>query len=315
MRYPSTAVIREVGPRDGFQNEAPIPVDLKLKIVDALCAAGIKRIEVTSFMNPRIVPQTADAAELMRRLDRRPGVEFEALIATPKNALLALNAGINRLSVAIATTDAFNVSNFRRTKAESFANFEECALLAHQKDVPITGIIGGSTGDPFIGRVATEEVLKMADEFVQRGADELFIGDSMGFADPKLMADLVRVVRQRYPKVPLGAHIHNTRGMGLANVLGCLDEGITLFDASVAGLGGCPFGPLAAGNICTEDLVHMLHGMGIQTGIDLDAMLEASRITEQVFGKTLPGHVLHQGKSFTPHSIPTDVQQHLSKLQ
>lgn len=315
MKYPAYVVIREVGPRDGFQSEAPIPTDLKLKIIDALSETGLRRIEATSFMNPRIVPQTADASEVMSRMKRHDGIEYEALVSTPKNALRALESGISCLSVAIATTDAFNVSNFRRTRAESFEDFKTCAELAHQRKVKVSGTIGGSTGDPFSGRVPVDVVLRMADEFITRGADELFIGDSMGFADPRLMSELIAAVVHRFPKFPFGAHIHNTRGMGLANVLASMEQGIAMFDASIGGLGGCPFGPLAAGNICTEDLVHMLHGMGIETGVDLDAVIEAAKLTEPIIGKTLPGHVMHQKKSFTPHAIPEGVTKYLEKSQ
>jgi hydroxymethylglutaryl-CoA lyase len=314
MQYPRDVVVREVGPRDGLQAEPWVPTELKVQIIDAVSAAGVRRIEVTSFMNPRVIPQTADAEELLQRIARRRDVAFEALISTPNNAVRALDAGISRILVAIAATDAFNVANFRRTRAESFADFEKCAELARRRNVAVTGIIGASTGCPFTGRVARDEVLDMAEAFAQRGADEIFIGDSMGFANPQLMAELVAAVRRRLPSMPLGAHIHNTRGMGLANVLASMDLGVAVFDGSIGGLGGCPFDPQAAGNICTEDLVHMLDGMGIDTGIDLDALIEASKLTERIMNKRLPGHVMHWRKSFSTHPVPEEVRRHLDRV-
>jgi len=314
MKYPKRVIVREVGPRDGLQAEPWVPTELKVEIIDALSAAGIQRIEVTSFMNPRVVPQTGDAEALLQRIAKRQDVGLEALVSTPNNAARALDAGISHILDAIAATDVFNVANFRRTRAESFVDFEKCAELAHRRNVQVTGIIGASTGCPFTGQVEQDEVVRMADEFVRRGADAIFIGDSMGFANPQLMAELTEAIRKRFPSMPLGAHIHNTRGMGLANVLACMDMGVATFDASVGGLGGCPFDPQAAGNICTEDLVHMLHGMGIETGIDLDALIEASKLTERIMGRILPGHVMHYRKSFSTHPVPEEVQHHLARV-
>lgn len=308
MRLPAHVTVREVGTRDGFQFErAFIPTAEKIAIVDELTAAGITRIEVTSFVGPRAVPQLADAEKVFAEIVRRPGVSYEALVANARGAERAVAAGAERLLVVIAASDVFNRANVNMTMRQSLAQAAEIALIAGAAGIPLIGALAASTACPYTGEVPEERVLWLADEFAELGVAELYVADSIGMGFPKQVQHLTETVMERFPGLPVIVHLHNTRGMALANVLAALESGATTFDASIGGLGGCPFAPGASGNICTEDLVHMLHGLGIDTGIDLDALLRTSARVEKLVGHRLEGSVVHAGKSFQPFPIPAQL--------
>ena len=305
MKLPARVTVREVGTRDGFQFErAFIPTADKIAIVDELTAAGISRIEVTSFVSPRAVPQLADAEQVFAAAAKRPGTSYEALVANSRGARRAVAAGAERMLVVIAASDVFNRANVNMTMRQSLAAAAEVAEVAGAAGIPLIGALAAATACPYTGVVPEERVLWLADEFVELGVSELYVADSIGMGFPQQVQHLTRTVMERFPDLPVIVHLHNTRGMALANVLAALEAGATTFDASIGGLGGCPFAPGASGNICTEDLVHMLHGLGIETGVDLDALLATSARVEKLVGHRLEGSVVHAGRSFQPFPIP-----------
>jgi hydroxymethylglutaryl-CoA lyase len=305
MRLPSAVTVREVGTRDGFQMERGfIPTDDKVGVVDELTAAGIRRIEVTSFVSPKAVPQLADADEVFARAARRPGVSYEVLVANARGARRAVAAGAERLLVVIAASDVFNRANVNMTMRQSLEQTAEIAEVAAGAGVAMIGALAAATACPYTGVVPEERVLWLADQFVELGVSELYVADSIGMGYPRQVQRLTSAILDRFPTLPLIVHLHNTRGMALANVMAAMEAGATTFDASIGGLGGCPFAPGASGNICTEDLVHMLHGLDIETGIDLDALLTTSARVETLVGHRLEGAVVHAGKSFQPFPIP-----------
>jgi hydroxymethylglutaryl-CoA lyase len=305
MRLPSAVTVREVGTRDGFQMERGfIPTDDKVGVVDELTAAGIRRIEVTSFVSPKAVPQLADADEVFARAARRPGISYEVLVANARGARRAVAAGAERLLVVIAASDVFNRANVNMTMRQSLEQTAEIAEVAAAAGVAMIGALAAATACPYTGVVPEERVLWLADRFVELGVSELYVADSIGMGYPRQVQRLTSAILDRFPTLPLIVHLHNTRGMALANVMAAMEAGATTFDASIGGLGGCPFAPGASGNICTEDLVHMLHGLDIETGIDLDALLTTSARVETLVGHRLEGAVVHAGKSFQPFPIP-----------
>lgn len=305
MKLPAAVSVREVGTRDGFQMERVfIPTDDKVAIVDELTAAGIRRIEVTSFVSPTAVPQLADADEVFARAARRPGVSYEVLVANARGARRAVAAGAQRLLVVIAASDVFNRANVNMTMRQSLEQAVEISEVARTADVPMIGALAAATACPYTGEVPEERVFWLADQFVELGVSELYIADSIGMGFPKQVQRLTAALMERFPNLPVIVHLHNTRGMALANVMAAMEVGATTFDASIGGLGGCPFAPGASGNICTEDLVHMLHGLDIETGIDLDALLATSARIEKLVGHRIEGAVVHAGKSFEPFPVP-----------
>jgi len=305
VRLPSSVTVREVGTRDGFQMErAFIPTEEKIAIVDELTAAGIRRMEVTSFVSPRAVPQLADAEEVFARAARRPGVTYEVLVANARGARRAAAAGAERMLVVIAASDVFNRANVNMTMRQSLEQAAEIADVARAAGIPLIGALAAATACPYTGEVPVDRVLWLADQFVEVGVSELYVADSIGMGYPKQVQQLTAALLDRHPHLPLIVHLHNTRGMALANVMAALEVGATTFDGSIGGLGGCPFAPGASGNLCTEDLVHMLHGLDIDTGIDLDALIATSRRVEGMVGHRLEGSVVHAGKSFQPFPIP-----------
>lgn len=305
MNLPKKVTIREVATRDGIQGEKEfIPTEDKVRIINAIAAAGVTRIEATSFMNPRALPQMADAEEVMARVERRPGTRYECLIANIKGAQRAAAARVDGMCLVIAASDTMNRANVNMTTEESLALVPALMEIAHRDNIPLMVGVASATGCPYTGPVAEERVLWVAEELMRMEVDELSFADSLGYGNPAQMERLATLLRERYPEAPLGVHIHDTRGLGLANAVACLQAGITLFEGSIGGLGGCPFAPGSTGNVCTEDMVHMLHLMGVDTGIDLDRLIEAARLTQEIIGHPLPGRIMKVGKPFTLHPIP-----------
>jgi hydroxymethylglutaryl-CoA lyase len=292
---PNAISIREVGPRDGLQNEDPIPADAKIELIDALSKTGVSRIEAVSFVHPRAIPAMADADEVWAAISRDPAVRYSALVPNVRGARRALDAGVRELEVVISASTTHNQKNINRTTSESLDELGELAELVHADGATLELVVSTAWGCPYEGDVPVERIVHVITRGLEAGADSLAFGDTTGMATPGRVVDLVGATRSRFPDVDLGLHFHNTRGAGLANVFAALQLGVTNFDASVGGLGGCPYAPGASGNIATEELVHMVEDMGISTGIDLEALIEAAALAERLVGRTLPSQVLRAG--------------------
>ncbi len=292
---PARISLREVGPRDGLQNEDPVPTQAKIELIDRLSRTGVSRIEAVSFVRPEAIPQMADADEVWKGIGRAAGVRYSALVPNLRGARRALDSGLAEIEAVVSASDTHNRKNVRRSTEESLDDIAAIIDEAHQRDVPCQVIISTAWGCPYEGDVPVSRVVQVAGRAVAGGADSISFGDTTGMATPCRVRSLVGEFRSAYPDVPLNLHFHNTRGTGLANVLAALELGVADFDASVGGLGGCPYAPGATGNIATEELVHMVEDMGIATGVDLEAMIEAAADAERIVGRTLPSQVLRAG--------------------
>jgi hydroxymethylglutaryl-CoA lyase len=281
--------IREVAPRDGLQNEEPIPTDAKVRLIDALSGTGVRRIEAVSFVHPKAIPQMADADAVWAGITRNPDIRYSALIPNTRGAQRALAAGFAEIEVVVSASDTHNRRNLNRSTDESLDDIGTLIELIHAAGKTVEVIVATSFGCPFEGDIDPQRVAGIVARVRADGADRIAFGDTTGMATPRRVRDLLSAVR------PDLLHFHNTRGTGLANVLTALDLGVTEFDASVGGIGGCPYAPGASGNIATEELVHMLEDMGIDTGIDLDALIEVAELAEKLLGRTLPSGVLRAG--------------------
>lgn len=305
MHLPKRVWVTDVGPRDGFQIEkAFIPTDLKVRVVDQLAEAGLPAIEVTSFVNPKRVPQMSDAEAVMARIERRPGTSYQVLVPNQRGVERAIAAQADQVNVVVSASESHNRANLGMSIEQSLQGLEAAIRLATTAGVEAHGGISVAFGCPFEGPVPLDRVISIATRLLSSGVNGITLADTTGMANPREIADVVAAVRAALPGVEIHCHFHNTRGMGLANVLAALGEGVLHFDASLAGMGGCPFAPGATGNIVTEDLVHMLGGMGIQTGIDLGRLLRAARDLEAAIGRPLPGQVMKAGPSSIRHPLP-----------
>jgi len=287
--------IREVGPRDGLQNEDPVPVEAKVRLLDALSRTGVGRIEAVSFVHPKAIPQMADADEVWKRAVKAPNVRYSALIPNSRGAQRAIDAGFSEIEVVVSASDTHNRKNLNRSTDESLDDIAALIPLLHDAGASAEVIVATSFGCPYEGDIDPARVAGIVDRVMADGADRIAFGDTTGMATPRRVRELVTAVRDRQPDAPVLLHFHNTRGTGLANILTALELGITEFDASVGGLGGCPYAPGASGNVATEEVVHMLHDMGIETGVDLEAMIEAAELAEELVGRQLPSGVLRAG--------------------
>ena len=292
---PSAVSLREVGPRDGLQNEAPVPTAAKVELIDALSHTGVRRIEAVSFVHPKAIPQMADADEVWKQITRADDVRYSALVPNVRGAQRALDAGVTDIEVVVSASDSHNKKNVNRSTAESLDDISVLIDLVHAQGRPVQVIVATAWGCPYEGDIPTERVLATADRAVRDGADGISFGDTTGMATPARVTRLVGGFRSAHPEVPLNLHFHNTRGTGLANVLAALELGVVDFDASVGGLGGCPYAPGATGNVASEEFVHMVEDMGVDTGIDLDALIEVAATAERLVGRTLPSQVLRAG--------------------
>jgi hydroxymethylglutaryl-CoA lyase len=292
---PSAISIREVGPRDGLQNEDPVPTAAKIELIDRLSGTGVERIEAVSFVRPQAIPQMADAARVWAGIVRSPSVRYSALVPNLRGSALALAAGVTEIEAVVSASDTHNRKNVNRGTAESLDDIAQIVDSAHQGGASVQVIVATAWGCPYEGDVPVERVLWAAGRAVADGADSISFGDTTGMATPGRVTALVGAFRSAYPETPLNLHFHNTRGAGLANVLTALQLGVADFDASVGGLGGCPYAPGATGNIATEELIYLTEDMGIATGIDLEAMIEAAADAEQIVGRKLPSQVLRAG--------------------
>ncbi|MEU8239250.1 hydroxymethylglutaryl-CoA lyase [Actinoplanes missouriensis] len=281
--------IREVAPRDGLQNEDPVPADAKVALIDALGRTGVRRIEAVSFVHPKAIPQMADADEVWSRIERNPDVRYSALIPNTRGAQRAIAAGFREIEVVVSASDTHNRRNLNRSTEESLDDIAGLIPLVHDAGATLEVIVATSFGCPFEGDIDPARVAGIVARVRADGADRIAFGDTTGMATPRRVRDLLSEVR------PDLLHFHNTRGTGLANILTALELGVTEFDASAGGLGGCPYAPGASGNVATEEVVHMLHDMGIDTGIDLEELIKAAELAEKIVGRPLPSGVLRAG--------------------
>ncbi len=292
-RYPGRVTITDVGPRDGLQNEAvEVATDDKLRLIEALLAAGVTHIEATSFVHPKWIPQLADADQLFPRLPKRKGLVYSALVPNERGYERARAAGCDHVVVFLSASDTHNRKNVNRTTEESLAAVEPLVRRAKADGVYVHGAVSTAFGCVFEGRVPAERVLAVARRLALAGADAVGLADTVGHGNPGQVRDLFERARAELPAhVELVAHFHDTRGMGLANAYAAFEAGVRHFDASIGGLGGCPYAPGATGNIATEELVYMLDEMGVETGIDLERLLAAADLADRLLGRQVSGRL------------------------
>ena len=297
MSYPEAITIVEVGPRDGFQTEPRfVPTDEKIKLIERLAEAGLKRIEITSFVSPDAVPQLSDSEEVAKRVRRKPGTRYSALAPNYRGLERAIGAGMEEIALFVSASETYNQKNVRRDINSSLRGFHQIAESALGRGMHLRGYVVTAFGCEYEGRVSLEQVERIVAEYVAMGVQEVSLGDTTGMANPVAVRGMVRRLKPILGKTVLALHFHDARGTGLANVLAAIEEGAVIFDSSVGGLGGCPASRAAWGNIATEDLAGMAHEMGIDTGIDLDALLECARYAREITGRELPSHLLSAGK-------------------
>jgi hydroxymethylglutaryl-CoA lyase len=295
---PDSVRVREVGPRDGFQNEPEvIPTADKVRLIDTLAATGLPRLELTSFVRPEVIPQLADAEQVLAQVSRPEGVAYSVLIPNEKGLTRALahRDRFDEVNLFLSASETHNRNNLNRSIADSLMGLERTIVRARREELRCEGVISVAYGCPYEGEVPPERVFGIAERLAEAGCDEIAFGDTTGMANPRQVGEFFAAARERLAGVELTAHFHNTRGQGLANVLAALERGIASFESAFGELGGCPVPPGSTGNISTEDLVSMLHEMGIETGIDLGRLIDASHQVQAVFGRPLGAHVLRAG--------------------
>ena len=304
----------EVAMRDGFQIEANfIPTDTKIALVDALSECGYAKIEVTSFTSPKAIPMLRDADEVMGRIRRQPGVEYTVLVPNLRGAERALEARADELNLVMSTSQTHNLANLRMPMANSLTALSEVIRRVDGK-TPVNISLSCCFGCPMEGDVPESNVLDLVSRFAAQGVRGITICDTTGMAHPAQVSRMVEALQQRFEQLQLTFHFHNTRGMGLANVLAAAQGGITRFDGSLGGLGGCPYAPGASGNICSEDAIHMLDAMGYDTGIDLTKLLAVARQMPDIVGHDVPGQLAKAGRITELHPAPADVTALLEKF-
>ncbi|UJF21238.1 hydroxymethylglutaryl-CoA lyase [Shewanella sp. OMA3-2] len=282
---PSKVSIFEVGARDGLQNEVPVPTAAKLQLIADLAAAGLTRIEAGSFVSPKWVPQMADSGDIFSQMPRVKGVTYSALTPNLKGFELALASGADEVAIFGAASESFSQKNINCSIDESIERFMPLMQQAKQHNIAVRGYVSCVLGCPYEGRIDVNEVARVSEILYKMGCYEISLGDTIGIGTPSDARKMVEAVANVVPVSKLALHFHDTYGQALANILACLDMGVTSFDASVAGLGGCPYAKGASGNLATEDLVYMLHGMGIETGIDLNKLAHAGNNISQIIGR------------------------------
>lgn len=293
QNLPSDVRLMEVGPRDGLQNEkSVVETSVKLSFIEGMMQAGVKRIEATAFVNPRWIPPLADQAEVAKNVRRIGGATVAALVPNMKGYESAVACGVDEVAFVLAASQSHNKKNINASTEEALQRYIEVAERARSDGKPFRGYISCAFGCPYEGEIPLKNVIYVAKNFYALGAYELSIGDTIGVGNPKQTAQLIRALAGEVPLSSLALHLHDTRGTALANIAAALEVGVTAFDSSAGGLGGCPYAPGASGNVATEDLVYMLHGMGIKTGIDLDAFCDVSLNLEKHLGKKLPSKYL-----------------------
>ena len=291
--------VYEVGPRDGLQNEAAlVPAGEKIAFVDRLMRAGLPVIEVSAFVSPKWVPQMADAAEVFAGITRKPGTRYAALVPNAKGLERAVAAGVTEVGIFAAASETFSKRNINQSIDESFASYGEVAAAAKQAGLRVRGYLSTSFGCPFEGDVPVAQVVRLTQRLLELGVFEVAVSDTIGIAHPGQVRSVLKSLTAAVPVERIALHFHDTRGTALANVLAALDFGISTFDSSAGGLGGCPYAPGASGNLATEDLLYLLHGLGIDTGVSLDAVYDASLAIAPALDHPLPSRYV-QARSKT----------------
>ena len=296
MGRPTQVQVTEVGTRDGFQAEKKfIPTATKVALINALIDAGVPRIEFSSFVSPRAIPQLADVVDVLAGIHRTPSTRLASLVPNPRGAAAAAAAGVDEMVVFVSASESHNKKNVNRSVEESLSGVEEIMRIASIDNIEVHGAIPTSFGCPFEGDVPLEALGRVVGHYYSMGMRHVSLGDTTGMATPKLVTAACRYLQDQFADLHITLHFHNTRGIGLCNVMAGLDEGIDAYEASFGGLGGCPFAPGATGNICTEDLVFLLHEMDIDTGIDIRKLCAIARNVETVVERQLPGQVMKAG--------------------
>ena len=312
MKLPERVTICEVGTRDGFQIEPDfIPTEVKIEVVDRLSEAGVPRIEVTSFVHPKVVPQLRDAETVMAKIRRRPGTRYAALVPNDKGAVRAVDAGVDAIHTVLSASESHNLANVNMTIAESLDKLRAVMQVADRARVPVACGISTSFGCPFEGEVPPERLEAVVAALVDMGAGAVGLADTTGMANPRQVGRVLERLVPRFPGVVWTLHTHDTRAMAIPNILAAMEHGVTHFDSSIGGLGGCPFAPGASGNVCSEDLVHCLHAMDVETGIDLDRLIAVSRRVQEIVGRTLPCQIVKAGKWDRRYPVPDGVAARL----
>ena len=303
--------ITEVGPRDGFQSEKTIlKTEDKIDVINNLIEAGFPRIEVSSFVSPKAIPQLADAEIILNKVNRSSQTTLAALVPNARGALRAVEAKLDEIVVFLSASESHNKKNVNRSVKESLSGFKEIADIAGKNNIPIQGDIATAFGCPFEGNISSKKLADISKEYKLMGFKGVTLGDTTGMATPPVVIDAINAIRDNVPDFNITLHFHNTRGVGLANVMSGLNLGITDYESCFGGMGGCPFAPNATGNICSEDLIYLLHEMGIETGIDLDKIISIAKKVENLVGHKLPGQVMRAGHrllSYSMDEVPTAV--------
>ncbi len=307
MNLPKRVTIVEVGPRDGFQNEKKfIPTDRKIEIINALARTGLCIIQATSFVHPKAVPNLADAEEVMKRIDRPPGVLYTVLAPNAKGVQRALAFKPAKIILMMSVSESHNRANGKRTIEESLRDFETLVPIILEAGVKPVGGMACTFGCPFEGKISMAQVERVVDSYIAMGIKEVGLSDTIGSANPKRVYDLSSRMLDRYPQIGWHTHFHNTRDLALANILAAMQAGLTEFDSAIGGLGGCPYAPNASGNVSTEDLVNMMNEMGVETGIDLDALLAASEMVTRIIPHPLSSAISQAGKPWVLKEAPAE---------
>jgi hydroxymethylglutaryl-CoA lyase len=295
--------IQEVGLRDGLQAECRfVPTADKIALADVLSDTGLAKLEVSSFVSPKAVPVLADAADVFAGIARAPGVVYSALVPNVRGAERAVAAGVGEMNLVMSASESHNLSNLRMTREQSFAGLADVAALARRHGIAVNVSLSCSFGCPMEGDVPQQEVLDWCARYVgELGVQGITLCDTTGMAYPTQVRELTDAVRTRWPGIELTLHFHNTRGMGLANVLAAIDAGADRFDASLGGIGGCPYAPGATGNVCTEEVVHALELMGYDTGVDLARLLRAAARLQELVGHDVPSQIVKAGRRLDLH--------------
>lgn len=297
MSWPERVIFCEVGPRDGLQNEhCMLSAEQKAELIEGVADAGVPIIEVGSFVNPKAVPQMADTDEVVKLMKRKDGVEYRCLVANKKGVERALAAGLTKVKLTLSASESHAKANLNKSIEDLLAGFEECTVFAHENGAQVSGAISTAFGCPFEGEIPVSRLERIAKRFTELGIHELSLSDTTGMANPRQVYDVASFMLDKFPDVGWFLHLHNTRGMALANITAGLNAGVIRYDASLAGLGGCPFAPGASGNAASEDVLHMLGEMKIQTGIDLDKMIALAKQLQSWVGHSTDSSVLRAGK-------------------
>ena len=316
MRLPERVTLCEVGTRDGFQIEPDfIPTEQKVEVVNLLSAAGLPRIEVTSFVHPKAVPQLRDAENVMAQIVRRPGTRYAALVPNEKGAVRAIDAGVDAIHTVLSASESHNLANVNMPVAESLQKLRAVLEVAGRAGVPVSCAVSTSFGCPFEGDVPVDRLEWVVRSLVDMGARAVALADTTGMANPRQVTEILERFAPRFPGVEWTLHTHDTRALAIPNILAAMACGVTHFDSSIGGLGGCPFAPGASGNVCTEDLVHGLHAMGVRTGIDLDRLLAVSRHVQDVVGRVLSGQLVKAGPATRRYPVPDGVAARLAAVR